>query len=173
MNDLENLFAILATNPRLGSAAICEKYGISPRAVSLAFGPFIWRVRFDGNRFIEDANGEMAGVLPIIDGGYFTDLVAFTTDKIATHDGRAFCLGDLSLPNFADAPLRVFRHPLQWLQNNCDGIVILKPEIAWRELDHVALLGAEDEVHRLSLMRLMAPPKSRVKILIPKTKAAA
>jgi len=154
-----------------GSAALCRKYSISPRAVWNAFGPVIWRVRFDDERFVEDPDGELAGILPVLDGGYFTDLVAFTTDKIATHDGRAFCLGpdNFYLPN---GPLRIFRHPLQWLQAECDGIVILKPEIAWRELEGV-LVAAEDEVHAEEIERLLTPPKSPTKIIFPAKRHAA
>ena len=175
MNPLETLFAILATNPLPGSAALCRKYGISARAVSLAFGPNIWRVRFEDGRFVEDSEGELAGVIPAIEGGYFADLVAFTKERIATYDNRAFYLGtdNLHLPNLLDEPLRIFRHPLSWLQAECAGIVILRPELTFRELGNVESIAAEDEEHAIELEQLLIPPKPRVKIVFSKQKVAA
>ncbi len=172
MNHLENLFSIIATNPLPGSAALCKKYAISPRAVSLAFGPLIWRVKFEGNRFVEDPDGELAGVVPVIDGGYFTDLMAFIRDRIATYDNRAFCLGsdNFYLPN---GPLHIFRHPISWLQAECAGIVILRPEIAQRELALVESIAAEDETHAVEIEQFLSPPKSPTKILFPKQRHAA
>jgi len=112
-------------------------------------------------------------VMPVDSQNQPIDWLAFTEKWFLPRYGSAFCLGEdqLSQPCIFGEPLKVYRHPISWLRRGCDGIVVLRPEIAWRELDGV-VIGAEDEVHRLNLKRLMVPPKPRVKILIPKRTVA-
>ena len=111
-------------------------------------------------------DGRDAFILPVEGGTGINDLVAFDPEigLLATWLGRAFAINEASIwePNSDGDPLPVWRDPIGWLKAKREGIVLLKPELAYRHLDHLPGVIAEDAQHGEELERLLWTPRRRV-----------
>jgi hypothetical protein len=130
-------------------------------------------VRFDGNTFTTDPDGERALTFRATDRGEVVDLIAWNprSGKLASWYGTAFCLGDLDdilnpASFFAGSALRVHADPLAWLRAGRDGIVIVKPEFTYAYLRGVPRLSFADASFARQVRAWLQPPQPRVKFLV-------
>jgi hypothetical protein len=70
-------------------------------------------------------------------------------------------------PRLDDGPVAVWRSPFGWLRSRREGLVILRPRATHFYLGHLPALGAEDIAHGEELEKLLLPPKSMIKIMVP------
>lgn len=140
------------------------------------------RVRFfAGRRFDFDDDGMPGIVIEALgdDAETIEDLVCWPLerpDKFATALGRARGLGIDQARNpasFVGSPLQVHRTPLRWLQNQCQGVVILEPVSAVLWLgDAIGAIAGEDLDHAREIGRLLHPYVSPRRVLYPERAAA-
>jgi hypothetical protein len=128
-------------------------------------------VRFFDHLFDFDSAGQRAFILRADDCGYASDLVVWRGDKIATHHGVGFCLGDrdqISNPATCalGGKLRIHRTPLEWLKADRRGIVPLRPAWLYGELKDCPAIAVADDAHRLELLKLLEPPKVKARFFL-------
>jgi hypothetical protein len=157
--------------------------GVSDDAITLPWPLRESAVRFErGGVFDFDAEGDRAIIFRAEDRGECSDLIAWSarTGKIASWHGNAFCLGGVAeIWNpahylFNDA-LPVHRSPLQWLQAERTGIVIIEPRDAYGYLRSCPRVRVSDHVFGRQLERWIQPPKPTCQIMVemPERQAAA
>lgn len=116
----------------------------------------------------DDDKAVKALIIAVQHGCQVRDLAAWhpSDNRLATLEGRAFALGEEQIyaPNLGRRPLPVWRTPLEWLQFNRLGIVLLDNRNAWHRLDHLPGLVAESAAHAEELARLVWNPHRPVKI---------
>jgi len=112
-----------------------------------------------------------------VDGESVEDLIAWPLDRpehIMTALGRAGLVGvwQAMAPQsfFMDAAPRIFRTPLRWMQENCDGCAIADPVVAAQQLVQTpGRLCAEDQRHGRELVTLLKTAfDPATKIIAPK-----
>ena len=136
------------------------------------------KVRPNGKTFEPDPDGLLAWVIPCMDSGETTDLLAFTSDApgrywlrlgVATYVG-----GDALGDTVMDEPVRVFKTPLSWLQSGApaDGLVIVDVDykLARRDLANSPII-AEDIAHGELLQRELTVVQ-RPQVRVPRKAAA-
>jgi hypothetical protein len=140
-------------------------------------------VRFyrDGG-FELDADGDPALIFRCTDcGDDVIDLAAWSASegKLASWLGVAFCIGDLDqcfnpAAQFGDG-LHVHINPMGWLRVGGDGIVVLRPELAWTYLRNVPRLICETTEQGDQVKRWLKPPAAEAQIFVetPNTGLAA
>ena len=150
------------------SIAYCRGLGIDWVATEpMCGGVYIVPARFDGLWFDIVEDGEEAVVVEALADNAVTvvDLVAWPIadpTRYVTAIGAAAVLGENVAVNpttyFGGVPLRLFRTPLRWLQEGCDGTVILDPARGVRWLLDLASsrIAAEDDEHADELMKARA-----------------
>ncbi len=178
MIDLLRLRADVLVHAR-PSVAYCRARGLDWSPIEAACGGvFLVPVRPDRAWFDVDPDGVEAAVCQARgpDSVEVVDLVAWSLDNPArwwTAIGAAVVLGEAVAHNpatgFGGAPLRLFRHPLRWLQAGCDGAVILDPARGGRWLLDlpVAAVAAEDDAHAAELSAVRDATVDRVAIVVP------
>ena len=84
-----------------------------------------------------DHAGERSLIFRAEDCDEVIDLIAWQprTGQLASWRGQALCLGDVDdifnpATYFAGGALRIHETPLQWLQTEREGIVIVRPDLA-------------------------------------------
>lgn len=130
-----------------------------------------------GERFDFFDRGEPALVLEVLDRDAVTaiDLIAWPMNAagpVATMCGRAGVLGMNAIVNRAtyagDRVLQVYRSPLEWLQVNCCGAVLLHPIIgAPRLAEAPGRIMARDLDHGRQLARHMGALFPQERIFVP------
>lgn len=145
---------------------ISDKAMVSPYPIGGA------KVRFDRGTFDLDESGERALTFRATDCGEVIDLIAWQprTGQLASWHGQAFCLGDVEdifnpATYFAGDALRVHETPLQWLLAGREGIVILRPDLAYAYLKGRRVL-CDDPRHAARIERWCQSPRTSVEILI-------
>ncbi len=130
-------------------------------------------VRFDARTFDLAGDGERALTFRAEDRGEVIDFVAWQplTGKLASWRGVAFCLGDVDdvfnpATYFAGGALRVHETPLQWLQADREGIVIVRRDFAYAHLRFCQRIVCDDLAYAERIERWVRPPKSTVEILV-------
>jgi hypothetical protein len=139
---------------------------------------FPWPIRgasvrwFNPDSFDFDAAGERAVIFRAEDRGGVVDLIAWSprTSKIGSWRGAAVCLGNFDQIHnpatyFDGGALRLHPSPFAWLKADRDGIVLLKPGLAYSDLRGRHVL-CDDTHYAASVARWCRPPKSNVKISI-------
>ena len=90
------------------------------------------------------------------------------TGEIATDTGRAFALGEELIDNPAttafDQHLNIFAGPLEWLQHECRGIVVLKWQFAFDRLRYVSRVAVAEEL--LGTYKRCMRPHSMPKLFV-------
>ena len=126
------------------------------------------KVRFlDRLTFDFDSDGERALIFR-----HDHDLIAWQPKRelLASWRGVAFAINEDAIWNpaswFAESALRIHRTPLQWLQANRDGIVIVQPRLACAMLHHVPRLAFADTAHARQIRLAMQPPKLCCEFLV-------
>ncbi|WP_406857569.1 hypothetical protein ABEG18_08110 [Alsobacter sp. KACC 23698] len=112
-----------------------------------------------------DAEMERALILLVRDAdGHPHDLAAWAprSRRLATWCGRAVCIGNAMGPRLNEhGALPVYPSPLEWLQEGCDGIVIIDPVAASHELfdlGPIAAMGGAEHARELkALFEGLAP----------------
>lgn len=129
-------------------------------------------VAHDG-RFDEEPEGEMFLAFPEAE-----DVVFWrpSSDQLTTWNGRAFALGEDTAFNAGTysfgGKLNLYRSPLDWLRNGCDGCVIIDWNRAWSRLQDIPRI-AIDKTLRLQYRRHMQPPKGPEAFVVINWRAAA
>ena len=160
------------------SVSYCRENSIDWAATEEATGGlFLANVRPAGTQFKFDNNGPEAAIIEALDSyGSVIDLVAWSVRnprRVLTAIGAVAVLGEAAARDPTtysfDKPLRLFRTPLLWCQERCDGAVILDADRGARVLLDVAppAIAAEDaehaaEIHAARVRMLTHPP-----ILLP------
>lgn len=153
------------------------------------FAPFVGTMAltrcryFKGRRFDFDSEGRNSIVIEVLadDGETIIDLCAWPVDvpdKHATACGVAKGLGGWHIANsatyFLDRPLRIWRSPLTWLRNGCQGAVILDESRAGLWLaDALGPIAAEDVDHGRRLLSALAPWVPMQNIVVPDPRRVA
>lgn len=132
---------------------------------------------FEGRRFDFSSNGVQTAVIEVLgdDAETVVDLCAWPVDRpqdFATALGRADGLGVWQVQNPATyiggRPLLVHRTPLEWLQTECRGVVILNEHSAPRWLAPASgPIAGQDVVHARSIARMLAGYFDPESILAP------
>lgn len=152
-----------------------KAHDVTAAAMIALEGPRWGNVRFDGERFEVDPEGEGAFILPCCRDGLLHDLVAWTPSKTATRLRRESILNFGVLSTWHDhlVPLRVHRTVLGWLQSECHGVVILEPDSAWDILWRFEHFIVDDIEHGIELEELFHVPIRKIDIQIPVQELAA
>lgn len=164
-------------NPKncVGLASQLATLGISGKAAAKAGGVAWAKGQFFGGHFELDSAGQHVMVLPVCHGEKPVDFVAFDQTHYGALYGDVFALGEdhlINPPVFGD-PINVYPHPISWLQNGCDGIVILRPQDVWHQLANYEFLSCEDVAHGREIERFLKPPSPHAKILVRQSKKVA
>ncbi|RFC68354.1 MULTISPECIES: hypothetical protein [Mesorhizobium] len=145
-----------------------------PSAIQLGYGEVAPDGRFD---FSEDGEAWLAfdifdGFMEPVDIGFWQP----RTGELATSEGRTFALGQEIVDDPAtysfDCRLNIFADPLQWLQADRDGIVVVDWSLAFDRLRDVPRI-AVDETLILQYRRHMQPPKGPEVFVIAGRRVAA
>ena len=136
------------------------------------------KVVFHHVRFDIDAGGVAAILILARDAtGDVADLVAWRPrdEQIATLLGRAAMLGEEQLFDpVGDLPVAVCRTPLEWLQADRRGVVILDADRAGRILiEAPGRLAVADTAQAKRLAGIMTRPCRLERIVMPKGRKAA
>lgn len=156
--------AFLAENGAL-SVDYTRDNGIDWKKVERFVGiPVIAGLKFLPPRHFE-IGGKVASVVieASDEWGEVVDLVAWPLtrpDKFATMLGMSAVLGSDAIFNpgtyALDGALQVHRTPLEWLQSNCDGCVILDPVRGGRLLfDALGRIAGRDEGHARQIVEMI------------------
>lgn len=131
------------------------------------------RVRFEGRHFDVNLDGELAITFRAEDCEEVIDLTAWQprTGKLASWREQAFCIGDFDdLFNpaiyFAGGALRIHASPLEWLRANREGIVILRPDLAYAHLRFVPRLSFADPTHARRVQSWIRAPQACAELFI-------
>ena len=132
------------------------------------------RVRFiDPHTFDFDDSGEPALIFRAADHGEKIDLVAWQalSGRLASWRGGAFAIGDVAEiwnpANYLfDDALPVHRTPLQWLQADRRGIVIVEPRDAYGNFKSCPQARVADAIFGRQLEQWIQPPTPTCKILV-------
>ena len=127
-----------------------------------------------------DPAGERTLIFPAEDCDDVIDLIAWQprTGQLASWRGQAFCLGDVDdvfnpATYFDGDALRVHETPLQWLQAEREGIVILRPDLAHAYLANCQRLACSDTASARQVERWLQPPKPTAEIFVAVEEKAA
>ncbi len=148
--------------------------GISDAAMTSPWPPKEARVTFgDSHTFDFDDSGEPALIFRATDHGETIDLVAWQarSGRLASWRGVAFAIGDLDdvfnpATYFGGDSLLVHETPLQWLQAEREGIVILRQDLAHAFLADRQRIVCSNAAHARQIERWLEPPKPKVEILV-------
>jgi hypothetical protein len=149
-----------------------EGQGVSRTSILCPWPIGAANVAFHGKTFELDATGERVLTFLIEDGSETIDIGAWQprTGKCGTWNGVGFAIGQEAIFNpasyFAAGALRVHETPLQWLQAERDGVVVVQPRLAYAYLRNVPRLTFADPRYARQVMRWLQPPKSTVEILV-------
>jgi hypothetical protein len=158
------------------SALALVKPAVAPivvRRSDLSFEPdpdggtaFILPVRVEQPLSPEAADPEFA----LLEGP-IVDLVAFSVrfpDRWATRCGNATWLGCVEAQYMGPDAVPVWRRPLDWLANDCRGLVLLTRDRRerYRVLTWLDTILAEDEDHAADLRELLAQPWPAPPVLV-------
>lgn len=138
------------------------------------------KVRFlDHRTFDFDACGQRSFVFIVQDTGIEVDIVAWDTARgaLATWRGAAFALGQEAIFNpathFDGGVLHVHRTPLEWLEADRDGIVIVQPTLTYAYLRHASRLSFADAAYARQVQEWLEPPKPTVELLVEMSEETA
>jgi hypothetical protein len=126
---------------------------------------FLGKQTFDFARFSDI--GERALVIVADE-----DLIAWQprTGTLATWRGATFALGQEAIFNpatyFSSGALHVHETPLQWLQADRQGIVIVRPGLCHAYLAHCPRLASSDTGFARKVQAWVQPRKPTVQILV-------
>jgi hypothetical protein len=130
-----------------------ERKGVLDAALGICPQVGTARVRFDGNHFEEDPEGQSSLVFVIHDYGEFIDFAAWDqkTGQIGTWRGSGFAINQDTISNpashFCGDALRIHADPLAWLRADRNGIVIANPTRTYAYLRSSGPLSFADSQH--------------------------
>jgi hypothetical protein len=164
--------------PNLAELRWLRGQGVSRSAILCPWPIGAANVKFDGDAFALDPNGERALTFLVEDCGEVIDIAAWQprTGQLATWLSAAFAIGQEKIFNpatyFADSALRVHETPLQWLQAEREGIVIVRPDLAHAHLANCQRLAFSDARFAQMVKAWLQPPKPTVEIFVAVEAAA-
>lgn len=132
-----------------------------PRAIRAATVRF-WQTTFDF-----DDDGERSLIFM-----EDRDSVAWQprTGALASWRGVSFAINEDAIDNpatyFAGGVLKVHRTPLEWLQADREGIVIVQPRYTYAALRHVRRLAFADAIFARQVRGWSDPPKCAAEFLV-------
>jgi hypothetical protein len=153
--------------------------GVSRAAILYSWPIGATNVTFHGKAFELDATGERVLTFLVEDCGEAIDIAAWQprTGKLATWLGAGFAIGQEAIFNpatyFACGALHVHETPLQWLQAEREGIVILRPDLANAYLANRPRLACSDAAYARQVEQWLQPPKPTVEIFVAVEERAA
>jgi hypothetical protein len=165
--------------PDLAEVRWLRSKGVSRSAILRPWPIGATTVKFDGDTFELDPNGERVLTFLVEDCGEAMDIAAWhpRTGQLATWLGAGFAIGQGVIFNpatyFADGALHVYETPLQWLQAEREGIVIVQPDMAHAYLANCQRLAFSDAAHARQVERWIQPPKPTVEIFVAIEERAA
>jgi hypothetical protein len=131
------------------------------------------RVRFDGNTFDVNPEGEQALIFRCEDHGETVDLIAWSpgSNQIGSWRAVGFCIGDLDgiwnpANYFGGSALRIHADPIAWLKANREGIVIADPRQCYAMLRFARRLSFADVELAKRFAEWVRPPKPTTEIFI-------
>jgi hypothetical protein len=153
----------------------CKRLSISDHAAD-AFGPLVeTTASFHCRRFRYGGIKSLALVANEADEETPIDVLAFSVADPAAYGtllGQAGFLGKSFVSARSEEPCPIFRTPLEWLQQEGHGVVILEPAGAAVELKATACLFAVQDIAQAKyLLATKILPVSR--LLVPKQGKAA
>ncbi len=158
-----------------GVMAQLHTLGISGKAVVNA-GGIVWaNGKFSEGRFELNPTGPRVMAVAVCHGTKIVEVVAFDEMQYGALYGDVFALGEEHLlnPPVFGGPVNVYRHPIPWMQHECDGVVILRRQDVWWQLGNYESLLSESVEHGREIERLLMPPPPRAKILVRQSKQVA
>jgi hypothetical protein len=168
-----------APAPDLAELRWLRSQGVSRSAILHPWPIGATNVKLDGGTFEFDVNGECALTFLIEDCGEVIDVAAWEprTGLLATWLGVGFAIGQEAIFNpatyFADSALHVHQTPLQWLQAEREGIVILRSDLAHAYLANCRRLAFSDARVAQTVKAWLQPPKPAVEIFLAVEERAA
>jgi hypothetical protein len=145
--------------------------GVSRAALLYPWPIGATNVTFYGNTFEFDSHGERVLTF-LVEDIDVVDIAAWQprTGKLATWLAAGFAIGQEAIFNpatyFAGGALRVYETPVQWLQAEREGIVIVRPNVAHAYLPNCQRLVCSDAAHARKVDRWLQLPKPKTEILI-------
>jgi hypothetical protein len=139
---------------------------LQPMAIRAATVNFL-----DASTFDFDPSGMQALIFEVVEGDLHIDWCAWQpkTGQLASWEAKAFALGQDAIFNpatyFMGSMLRVHRTPLEWLQAERDGIVVVQPRFAHAYLRN-ARISCADHAMAKQLSEWIRPPISKAEIFI-------
>ncbi|MCZ6604843.1 MAG: hypothetical protein O7A03_06825 [Alphaproteobacteria bacterium] len=145
------------------------KFGVPAEATPIAG---LDRIQNNGNWYWPDPDGQPFVILPAFDSGEVADLVAFQPHRPMNFKTRTGAVPMLGIDNTATnfGPLRIWRHPLNYLRARLEGVVILSWGGALPLLACCNEIIAEDVEHGREIRKRLSRPIALPKISVP-TKA--
>jgi len=158
--------------PIIAEVRWLRSQGVSRSAILHPWPLGATTVKFNGDTFQLDPNGERVLTFLVEDCGEVIDIAAWQprTGKLATWLGAGFAIGQEAIFNtatyFADGVLRVHETPLQWLKAEREGIVIVRPDLGYAYLAHCQHVACSGARFGKKLDLWLQPPKPTVEILV-------
>lgn len=154
-----------------------SNHGVNPVSLFTPWSVQVDRVVFDGEyfEFADDSTerGEPAYTIGMNGPLGPIDIAAWHPEReaLAVWRGVGFALNERAISNHenqnSDAGgLAVFNSPWSWLRGACQGIVIIRKNVAGRLLRNVRALIAEDEQHRPELSAMCSAYDDGPRILL-------
>jgi len=181
---LEYLAALRSTEVR--DLAPLFGAGVPRSAIAITM-PAIDHVTVDGALYRPDPDGAAAFVMPvraddpltpealdpaeIIAEGPIVDLLAMHPrhpNRWALRTGAATWLGAVEPQRMGPDIVHIHRTPLDWLQADCTGLVLLSPDRRdrYRLLASLTAIAAADESHAVELRDLLSRPWAAPPVIV-------
>ena len=169
----------------LPSFDYCQANGIDFAAtVPAAGGVHLAEVQPEGRTFLPCAGGALAAWCEALaeDAETVLDVIAWPVEKPEhwwTLSGFAPALGMAHAANPATftfgGMLRLYRTPLRWLQNGCDGAVLVDSHLGARWLLDLQAprIATEDRQHAREVVAAMDALIGRARFLVPRAEREA
>jgi hypothetical protein len=164
--------------PNLAELRWLRGQGVSRSAILCPWPIGAANVKFDGDAFALDPNGERVLTFLVEDDGEVIDIAAWQpqTGQLASWLGVAFAFDQETIFNpatyFAGGALRVHETPLQWLQAEREGIVIVRPDLAHAYLANCQRLAFSEVRFAQIVKAWLQPSKPTVEIFVAVEAAA-
>lgn len=158
--------------PNIAELRWLRSQGASQSAILRPWPLGATNVRLDDDAFELDTNGERVLTFLVEDCGEVMDIAAWQprTGQLATWFGAGFAIGQEAIFNpatyFADGALHVHESPLQWLQAEREGIVIVRPALVHAYLANCQRLAFSDACFARKVRQWLEPPKPTVEIMV-------
>jgi hypothetical protein len=165
--------------PNIAEVRWLRSQGVSRSAILDPWPLGATTVKFSGDTFELDSNGERVLTFLVEDCGEVIDIAAWQprTCQLATRRRAGFAIGQEGIFNpatyFADGVLQVHETPLQWLLAEREGIVVVQPDMTHAYLRNCRCLAFSDAAHARQVEQWIQPPKPTVEIFVAIEERAA